>query len=136
MRSRTRRVYGSNSPKGNKTRSRPPIPNSRPLYHLDSLSKSRVSDSELVEMFQTFSDKNGEIIIESMARTPLNVKHLYKDGIASNSVKAIKSMDIQYNKKYSPREKAQREFVHHALLNELIKRDLINDNGSDSDESM
>ena len=134
MRSRTRRIYGSSSPTSNKTRSRPPRP--RPLYHLDGLSKSRVSDSELVEMFQTFSDKNGTILIESMVKTPLNVKHLYKDGIASNSMKAIKSMDIQYNKKYSPRQKAQREFVHHALLNELLKRDLINDNGSDSDESM
>jgi len=131
MRSRTRRIYGSNSPKGNKTRSRPPRP--RPLYHLDSLSKSKVSDYKLTEMFQTFSDKNGPVIIDSMVKTPLNVKHLYKDGIASNSMKAIKSMDLQYNKKYSPRQKAQRDFVHHALLNELIKRDLINDNGSDSD---
>ena len=53
MRSRTRCVYGSNSPK-NKTRSR--APRHRPLYHLDSLSKSKVSDYKLVEMFQTFSN--------------------------------------------------------------------------------
>lgn len=131
MRSRTRRICGSNSPKSNKTRSR--APRHRPLYHLDSLSKSKVSDYKLVEMFQTFSDLNGTVIIESMTKIPLNVKHLYKDGIASNSMKAIKSMELQYNKKYSPYQKAHRDFVHHALLNELIKRDLVNDNGSDSD---
>ena len=66
MRSRTRRIYGSNSPKGNKTRSRPP--RYRPVYHLDSLSKSKVSDYKLVEMFQTFSDKNGTIIIRPIVR--------------------------------------------------------------------
>ena len=53
-------------------------------------------------MFQTFCDKNGQVIIESMAKTPLNVKHFYKYGVASNSTKAIKSMELQYDKKHSP----------------------------------
>ena len=76
-------------------------------------------------MYTKFEAKNGPIIIESNEKSPLNVSPFFKDGIASASYKEIKNMKINPNKKIKDDKK--RDFVINAFLNELIKRNLLNE---------
>jgi hypothetical protein len=82
-------------------------------------------------MWTTFTEKNSGLIIESNVQVPLTKVYKPKNGIASLPI-----AKLNYNKTYDTtieEERNERDFVYHALLNALIERDLILDNGSDSD---
>ena len=117
---KTYKKKGGRTP--NKTRSlKPPL--ARRFFYLDSLHS--LKDDDLVSKFETFEKNNGTIMIESNKISPLNVSPFFKDGIASASYKEIKNMKINPNEKIKDDKK--RDFVINAFLNELIKRNLLNE---------
>lgn len=115
-----RQKKGGRTP--NKTRSlKPPL--AKRFFYLHSLHS--LKDDDLVSMYTKFEAKNGPIIIESNKMSPLNFSPFVKDGIASISFKEIKNMKINPNEKIKDDKK--RDFVINAFLNELIKRNLLNE---------
>ena len=76
-------------------------------------------------MYTKFESKNGPIMIESNEKSPLNFSLFFKDGIAATSFKEIKNMKINPNEKIKDEKK--RDFVINAFLNELISRNLLNE---------
>ena len=115
-----RQKKGGRTP--NKTRSlKPPLV--KRFFYLDSLHS--LNDYDLVSMYTKFEAKNGPIMIESNKMSPLNIYPFFKYGIASASFKEIKNMKINPNEKIKDDKK--REFVINAFLNELIKRNLLNE---------
>jgi hypothetical protein len=128
-RNRSRSRSRSRSSSRSRSRSRPP--RHRPLIILSSLSKEKLPDNELITMWTTFNDKNHGLIIESNVQVPLSKLYKSKNGIASLPIEKL-----NYDKTYDTtieEERNERNFIYHALLNALIERDLILDNGSDSD---
>ena len=119
----------SRSSPRSRSMSRPP--RHRPLIILSSLSKEKLTNNELIKMWTTFNYKNNGLIIESNKKIPLHEVYKPKNGIAS-----LSSKRLNYNKTYNTtieEERSERDFIYRALLNALIERDLILDNGSDSE---
>ena len=108
----------------NKTRSSKP-PLAKRFFYLDALHS--LKDDDLVSMYTKFESKNGPIMIESNEKSPLNFSPFFKDGIAATSFKEIKNMKINPNEKIKDEKK--RDFVINAFLNELISRNLLNEDG-------
>ena len=106
----------------NKTRSSKP-PLAKRFLYLDSLHS--LKDDDLVLMYTKFEAKNGPIMIESNEKSPLNFSPFFKDGIAATSFKEIKNMKINQMRKLKDEKK--RDFVINAFLNELISRNLLNE---------
>ena len=91
------------------------------VYFLYSLLK--YSDYHLKKNLEIFCEKNGDLVVIEPYACPLDLTFFYKEGIAFYHKKDIKNYVIDFHREYTDVDELV--FVKGAIINELIERNLI-----------
>ena len=103
------------------------LPKAFKIFFLHSLKK--YSNYYLTQNINLFCDINGDVVIQENNIYPLDLTYFYRDGIAFFHKKDIKNYVIDFNKKYLDLD--EKNFVQIAIINELIYRNLLQEEFSD-----